>query len=213
MAMMQMMKGMMGCMSAMKGKGGGGGGKGGSSSSGGKSGRKYQPGDEPSAKVFVGGLKEDITEQDVRETMQTFGSLVEVKMMLDEMGKSRGYCFVTFEDKNAALAVYENYDNNMVKDQWVDCKPADRKSRDDDWTCPACGDLVFGFRTQCNMCGFGVPSGKPSKGGKKGGGKTKEGDWTCPNCGNNCFASKDVCKLCQTPKPESPDPAGGFTPY
>lgn len=77
--------------------------------------------------------------------------------------------------------------------------------RAEDWTCPACGDLVFGKNAACRMCGTPRPGGggkggggKASVGGKSGG---KEGDWTCSNCGDLVFARNASCRMCGTSKP------------
>ncbi|KAK7492714.1 hypothetical protein BaRGS_00016019 [Batillaria attramentaria] len=48
-------------------------------------------------KMFVGGLKDDTTEEQIRECFS--GNITEVEMIKDKMtGKSRGFCFVTFDD-------------------------------------------------------------------------------------------------------------------
>lgn len=53
-------------------------------------------------KMFVGGIKEDTTEDQVRETFGSFGPIEEVDMIVDKAtGKTRGFCFVTFDDYDA----------------------------------------------------------------------------------------------------------------
>lgn len=48
-------------------------------------------------KMFVGGLKDDTTEEMVRECFG--GDIESVEMIKDKTtGKSRGFCFVTFSD-------------------------------------------------------------------------------------------------------------------
>merc|ERR1712110_924657 len=93
-----------------------------------------------------------------------------------------------------------------------------------DWNCPNCGDLVFGSKDACRMCGTPKPGagaggkgfgggldammammanmkggGAMKGGGMKGG--AKPGDWTCPSCGDNVFAYRDQCRQCGTGKP------------
>ena len=47
--------------------------------------------------MFVGGLKDDTTEEMIREAFN--GKIDNVEMIKDKAtGKSRGFCFVTFDD-------------------------------------------------------------------------------------------------------------------
>lgn len=49
--------------------------------------------------MFVGGLKDDTTEDMVRDVFSEFGDIKEVELINDKAtGKSKGFCFVTFED-------------------------------------------------------------------------------------------------------------------
>ena len=72
-----------------------------------------------------------------------------------------------------------------------------------DWVCPnaACGDLVFGYRTVCNLCGTCKPGYRgPPEPAPAGG---APGDWVCPkaSCGDVVFARRNKCGLCGTPRP------------
>lgn len=50
-------------------------------------------------KMFVGGLKDDTTEDMVRDAFSQFGEIKEIELINDKAtGKSKGFCFVTFED-------------------------------------------------------------------------------------------------------------------
>jgi len=81
-------------------------------------------------KVFVGGLPKHLSpaeqEEKVLEYFSQFGPIEEIKMMPNESGQSRGFCFLTFETADGATAVMDNYDSNELEGQWVDCKPAAR---------------------------------------------------------------------------------------
>ena len=50
-------------------------------------------------KVFVGGLKEDMEDEDLREYFSMFGNVTEVTRLTEkDTGKKRGFGFVEFDD-------------------------------------------------------------------------------------------------------------------
>ncbi|KAH9304487.1 hypothetical protein KI387_008891, partial [Taxus chinensis] len=55
------------------------------------------------AEVFVGGLARTVTEDMIRQLFSSCGEIVEVRMMKDQNGGFKGYCFVRFSTKEAAL--------------------------------------------------------------------------------------------------------------
>lgn len=95
--------------------------------------------------LFVGSLPKNVTEDMVRESFEIFGELTAVKMMLDESGKSKGYCFIEFMEMESVEEVLGNHEHNMVDGKWVDCKPSSGGSssgsgggggKPGDWTSP-----------------------------------------------------------------------------
>jgi len=148
-------------------------------------------------KIFVGNLPKVPDEENIREYFSSFGDVEEVKMMYNEKGDSKGFCFVTFESTEPAKFVFENYEHNVIDGQWVDCKLPDggKNGIAGDWLCPVCGDLVFSWRSSCNMCGFGGTPGSPAA--PNGG---KPGDWICHNCGDLVFSYREKCNKCGTAK-------------
>lgn len=50
-------------------------------------------------KMFVGGMKDDTTEDMVRDTFSQYGDIEQIEMIQDKAtGKIKGFCFVTFSD-------------------------------------------------------------------------------------------------------------------
>ncbi len=61
-------------------------------------------------KLYVGNLSFETTENDLQDLFEQHGQVSEVALMMDRMtGKSRGFAFVTMNDKaqaDAALAAH-----------------------------------------------------------------------------------------------------------
>jgi cold-inducible RNA-binding protein len=56
-------------------------------------------------KLYVGNLSFETTENDLQDLFEQHGKVSEVALMMDRMtGKSRGFAFVTMDDKAAAEA-------------------------------------------------------------------------------------------------------------
>lgn len=50
-------------------------------------------------KIFVGGIKEDTEEDQIRDYFEKYGKIECVDIMEERStGKKRGFCFVTFDD-------------------------------------------------------------------------------------------------------------------
>ena len=53
-------------------------------------------------KIFIGGISEDTTEDDLRAYCSKYGIVEEVKIPTDKTTKRRGFAFVTFDDHDVA---------------------------------------------------------------------------------------------------------------
>lgn len=61
-----------------------------------------------SKKLFVGGLSWGTSDDGLRAAFESFGEIVEAKVVLDrDTGRSRGFGFVTFADDAAATRAIE----------------------------------------------------------------------------------------------------------
>lgn len=59
-------------------------------------------------KLYVGNLSYKTTREDLEKFFSTYGSVTEVNVITDrETGRSKGFGFVTFEDKQAAKEAIE----------------------------------------------------------------------------------------------------------
>ncbi|GMP30724.1 hypothetical protein CsSME_00005256 [Camellia sinensis var. sinensis] len=54
------------------------------------------------SEVFVGGLSRSTTESKIHEVFSTCGEIMEVRLITDQKGNSKGYCFIRFAMKEAA---------------------------------------------------------------------------------------------------------------
>ena len=49
-------------------------------------------------KIFVGGIKQSTTEDQIFEVFSSFGVIKNIKIMLSKKKQSRGFCYITFHD-------------------------------------------------------------------------------------------------------------------
>merc|ERR1712168_1316144 len=75
-------------------------------------------------KIFCGGIQYETTETEVKEYFGKFGEVAKVSLKTDRVtGKSRGFAFVTFEDKESVQNVM-NEKNHRLGDRKIEPKPA-----------------------------------------------------------------------------------------
>jgi len=53
--------------------------------------------------IYVGNLLFDVAESDLREAFEQFGTVTEVRLIMDKFsGKSKGFCFIEMPNKDEA---------------------------------------------------------------------------------------------------------------
>lgn len=68
-----------------------------------------------SAKLFVGNLSYDTTEQSLRRAFEACGTVVDAKIVTDrETGRSRGFAFVTMGDEEQASSAIADLDKSSL---------------------------------------------------------------------------------------------------
>lgn len=60
-------------------------------------------------KIYVSNIAFTVSEDDIKEAFTKYGPIEEIKLVIDRMtGRSRGFCFITFQkqfDAEASLAL------------------------------------------------------------------------------------------------------------
>jgi hypothetical protein len=72
--------------------------------------------------LFVGGLPQDSTMEEVKGYFQQYGE-VDVDIKIDQQtGRSRGFGFLAFQDPMSVEPCLANAANHQIRDKWVDVK-------------------------------------------------------------------------------------------
>jgi len=79
-------------------------------------------------KIFVGGLLPSISQEQFNSYFAQFGEIEDSVVMRDRVtGKPRGFGFVTFVNEEDVDRVLLNYQNNYLRNKWIEVKRATPK--------------------------------------------------------------------------------------
>lgn len=82
------------------------------------------------SEVFIGGLPRECTEGDLKDLCDSFGDILEVRLMKDrETGENKGYSFVAFKTKEVAQQAIEELHSKEFKGKTLRCSLSETKHR------------------------------------------------------------------------------------
>lgn len=81
------------------------------------------------SEVFVGGLQQSVKEEMIREVFREFGEIVEIRLMKDQNGNLKGYAFVRFTTKEAALKAQKEKHGTILQGKKIRVSPSTDQDR------------------------------------------------------------------------------------
>ncbi|KAJ7946681.1 Glycine-rich RNA-binding protein [Quillaja saponaria] len=88
--------------------------------------------EEVEYRCFIGGLSWSTSDRALRESFEKYGKLIEAKVVVDKFsGRSRGFGFVTFDDKKAMDEAIEAMNGMDLDGRTITVDKAQPSSRDD----------------------------------------------------------------------------------
>jgi len=113
-------------------------------------------------KIFVGGLTQEISDDDIKTYFQQFGNVVEVEMPIDKVKNQRkGFCFITFDNEQIVHELLKK-PKQTINGKEVDVKKAQPPQN-------ARGMMAWGT--------MGMPVTRGGRGTSRGRGGRGRGDW------------------------------------
>ncbi|XP_053317409.1 RNA-binding motif protein, X-linked 2 [Spea bombifrons] len=73
-----------------------------------------------SAWIFIGGLPYELTEGDIICVFSQYGEVVNINLVRDKAsGRSRGFCFICYEDQRSTVLAVDNFNGIKVKGRTI----------------------------------------------------------------------------------------------
>lgn len=82
------------------------------------------------SEVYLGGIPQDASEEDLKGFCESIGEVTEVRIMKGkDSGEGKGYAFVTFRTKDLASKAIEKLNNSDLKGKKIKCSTSQAKHR------------------------------------------------------------------------------------
>ncbi|KAI9143985.1 hypothetical protein BKA69DRAFT_1020794, partial [Paraphysoderma sedebokerense] len=73
-----------------------------------------------SAYIFVGGFPFELTEGDLVCVFSQFGEILDINLVRDrETGKSKGFCFIKYEDQRSTILAVDNLNGIKISNRTI----------------------------------------------------------------------------------------------
>jgi len=64
--------------------------------------------------IFVGNFERELSEGDLITAFSQFGEIVDIHLIRDEAGNSKGFCFIAFEDQKSTILAIDNMNSYIL---------------------------------------------------------------------------------------------------
>jgi heterogeneous nuclear ribonucleoprotein R len=82
------------------------------------------------SEVYIGGIQQDVTEEDLKEFAESIGEVVEVRIMKGkDSNANKGFAFVNFSNVDLASKAIQNLNNSALKGRRIKCSESQAKHR------------------------------------------------------------------------------------
>lgn len=111
---------------------------------------------DKTAKIFVGGVSADVTENDFKTFFEQYGTVIDAQLMMDkDTGRPRGFGFVTFDSDQAVETIVAEQFLNL-KGKPIEVKRAEPRGREQVHNDGRNGRMAFPMAQQQNAYGNGM---------------------------------------------------------
>ncbi|XP_011621097.1 uncharacterized protein LOC18427986 isoform X7 [Amborella trichopoda] len=76
------------------------------------------------SEIFIGGMPRSVTEKIIKEVFSAFGEIAEIRLMKDKSGIPKGFCFVRYTTKQAALRAQKEKDQTLLLGKRIGVAPS-----------------------------------------------------------------------------------------
>lgn len=77
-------------------------------------------------RIFVANLPYHLSESGLKKLFRIFGAVINARIIrAQETGQSKGFGFVTMEDREAARLAIQQLNGRVIRDREIEVKPAE----------------------------------------------------------------------------------------